>query len=178
MRIEEKKRITEEVAREVGESDILYLTDFTGLDVRAMTELRARLRERGVRYRVVKNTLMRRALEDLDLPDIVEHLHGPTGLVMADDDPVVPAKVVKEFARDHEDRPVMKVGVIDRRVVSADAVSTMADLPPREELLGSIAGGLTASVGGIAMILGGLIRDIAYMAEEVAKKREEQQEQD
>lgn len=166
--------MTEDLARELGEAEIIYLTDFTGLDVKAMTDLRARLRESGVRYRVVKNTLMRRALADLELPGIEEHLEGPTGLVLAEEDPVIPAKIVKEFARDHDDRPVVKIGIVDRRTVTPEAVGTLADLPPREDLLGAIAGGLTASVGGIAMILGGLIRDIAYMAEEVAKKREQE----
>lgn len=172
MRIEQKKRITEELAREIDESGTIYLTDFTGLDVKAMTDLRARLRAEGIRYRVVKNTLMRRALEGLDLPDLSEHLDGPTGLVLGDEDPVLPAKVVREFARDHEDRPAVKVGVVDRRSVPPETVAELAELPPRDDLLGAIAGSLTASVGGMVHVLNGLIRDIAYMVEQVAQERE------
>lgn len=172
MRIEQKKRIAEELAREIDESGTIYLTDFTGLDVKAMTDLRARLRAEGIRYRVVKNTLMRRALEGLDLPDLSEHLDGPTGLVLGDEDPVLPAKVVREFARDHEDRPAVKVGVVDRRSVPPETVAELAELPPRDDLLGAIAGSLTASVGGMVHVLNGLIRDIAYMVEQVAQERE------
>lgn len=172
MRIEQKRRIAEELAREIDESGTIYLTDFTGLDVKAMTDLRARLRAEGIRYRVVKNTLMRRALEGLDLPDLSEHLDGPTGLVLGDEDPVLPAKVVREFARDHEDRPAVKVGVVDRRSVPPETVAELAELPPRDDLLGAIAGSLTASVGGMVQVLNGLIRDIAYMVEQVAQKRE------
>lgn len=172
MRIEQKRRIAEELAREIDESGTIYLTDFTGLDVKAMTDLRARLRAEGIRYRVVKNTLMRRALEGLDLPDLSEHLDGPTGLVLGDEDPVLPAKVVREFARDHEDRPAVKIGVVDRRSVPPETVAELAELPPRDDLLGAIAGSLTASVGGMVQVLNGLIRDIAYMVEQVAQERE------
>jgi large subunit ribosomal protein L10 len=150
------------------------VTDFTGLDVGAQGELRTKLRESGAAYRVVKNTLTIRALDGLDLDGLEEHLTGPTGLVLAGDDPVAPAKAVRDFAREHDNRPVFRVGVVDRRTVEAAEIARLADLPGRDSLLGSIAGALTASAGGIAGVLGGLMRDIAYMIEEAAKKREGQ----
>lgn len=173
MRREKKKRISEELREDLREAGIVYLTDFTGLDVKAMTDFRDRLRENGVQYKVVKNTLMRRALEGLDFPDIGEHLNGPTGLVLGTDDPVLPARVVTEFAAEHEDRPTVKVGVVDRRTISPEEIGTMATLPPRDELLGSIARGLTAPVADMVNILNGLIRDIALLIEQVAEKRQE-----
>lgn len=172
MKLEEKKRITAEVAAQLDAAHTIYLTDFTGLDVQSMNDLRDRLAAEGLQYRVVKNTLMRRALEGVDLPDISEHLAGPTGLLLGGEDPVVPAKAVVEFARENEDRPTVKIGIVERRIVTSEAVGRLAELPPRDELLGSIAGSLTASVGGIVGILEGLIRDIAHMVEEVAKGRE------
>lgn len=173
MDIEQKKRITEEIAGDLRQATTIYLTDFTGLDVGQMGELRTRLRESGSSFRVVKNTLALRALEGVDLPDIAAHFTGPTGLVLAGEDPATPAKVVRDFAREHDAKPVVKIGVVDRREVLADEIGRMADLPPRDELLGSIAGGLTASVGGIAGALAAVIRDIAFLVEEVAKKGEE-----
>lgn len=173
MRVEQKKRIAEDLERHLREAGIIYLTDFTGLDVAAMTEFRDRLSERGLRYRVVKNTLMRRALEGLDLPDIEEHLRGPTGLVLGDDDPVVPAKAVREFAKEHDERPVVKVGIVERRTVTQEEIGALAELPPRDRLLGSIAGSLTAGVAGIAGALDALLRDVAYMIEQAAKGPEE-----
>ena len=170
MRLEEKQRITRELSRQLQESGTIYLTDFTGLNVKAITEFRSRLREEGLGYRVVKNTLMRRALEEVELPDLSRHLEGPTALVLSESDPVAPARVLKEFARAHDDRPVVKAGVIDRVEATPEDVGRMADVPPREVLLGGIAGGLTASVGGIAGAFGALIRDIADMIEQVAKK--------
>lgn len=172
MRLEEKRRIAEELSARLREAGTIYLTDFTGLDVASITELRDLLQEKGLRYRVVKNTLMRRALEGLDLPDISDHLAGPTALVLGDDDPVLPAKVMRQFAEEHEDRPVVKIGIVDRRTVAPEEVDALAQLPPRDELLAGIAGGLTAAAAGIAGALAALLRDIACMVEEVAKRRE------
>lgn len=174
MRIEQKKQLTEEIAAGLSGAGTIYLADFTGLDVEAMGELRGRLREKGAEFRVVKNTLAIRALEGLDLPDLTEHLQGPTGLVLAGDDPAAPAKVMSDFAKEHDQRPVVKVGIVDKRTVHADEVKQLADLPSREVLLGGIAGGLTASVAGIVGSLNAVIRDIALLIEEVAKKEEQQ----
>ncbi len=172
MRLEDKQRVAERLSEELRGHDIIYLTDFTGLNVKAITEFRARLREEGVGYRVVKNTLMRRALEGLDLPDLSGHLEGPTALVLSHSDPVAPARVIKEFARDHDDRPVIKIGVVERREVDPAEIRRMADLPSRDELLGSIAGGLTAAAGGMVGVINALMRDIASMIEQVGQKND------
>ncbi len=177
MTLERKKQVTEDLARVLEEAGAVYLTDFSGLDVASMTELRAQLRSEGVGYRVAKNTLMLRALDQLDeYPDLEEHLRGPTGLVLGGEDPVVPAKLVKRFAEEHDDRPKVKVGVVGRKTLSAEEVGRLAELPTREELLASIMGSLTASVSGIVGVLDGLMRDIAHMAHAAAEKREAEQD--
>lgn len=172
MKLEQKQTIAEELQGQLTSSDVVYLTDFTGLTVEAIGALRRQLREAGAEYRVVKNTLTLRALEGTDIPDLTEHLQGPTALVLGGDDPVAPAKVVREFAKGNDERPVVKVGIVERRVVTQEEVARLADLPPMDHLLASIAGGLTAGVGGIAGALNSLIRDIAHMVEEVAKQGE------
>jgi len=174
MTLKQKQAIAADLSVRLDAAKTVYLTDFTGLEVVAVSELRTRLRKEGAEYRIVKNTLARRAMEGLDLPGLSEFLVGPTGLVLTDGDPAVPARVIKEFAKEHDDRPVLKVGVVDRRTVSAGEVGRLADLPSREALLGAIAGSLTAGVAGIAGVMDGLIRDIAHMVEEVARKQEAQ----
>lgn len=168
----EKVELTAELVDRLGEADVMYLADFTGLDVKSMTELRRRFREAGSRFIVVKNRLALRALERLDLPDITEYLRGPTGFVLGREDPVAPAKTLREFARENDGRPVLKVGVVEQQLVSADEIEQLASLPPREELLAGIAESLTAPISGIAYALAGVLRDIAYMVEEVARKNE------
>jgi len=174
--LEEKKEVAEELSRLLREAETVYLTDFSGLDVGSMTELRARLREADVGYRVAKNTLMQRALDQVgDFPDLTDHLRGPTGLVLGGEDPVKPAKIVKEFAEEHDDRPTVKVGVVDRRALSPEKVEELAELPTREELLASIMGSLNAPASGIVGAIEALLRDIGHMAHEAAKKREQEQ---
>lgn len=169
MRFDEKQRVTEDLAARLREADSIFLTDFTGLDVKELTEFRARVRAGGLEYRVAKNTLTRRAIEGLELDALHEYLVGPTGLLLGGGDPVRPAKIIRDFAKEHDSRPVVKIALVERQVVTSENVEAMADLPSREELLGQIAGGLTAAVAGIAGVLGGVIRDIAYLIEEVAK---------
>lgn len=168
----EKIELTSELAERLGQAEILYLADFTGLNVKDMTELRRRFREVGSQFVVVKNRLALRALEQLDLPDISDYLRGPTGFVLATDDPVTPAKTLREFAKEYEEKPTLKVGVVRERLVSAEEIRELAELPPREELLASIMGSLTAPVSGIVGVLEALLRDVASLVEEVAKKNE------
>lgn len=167
---EEKIELTAQLAKRLGEANVLYLADFTGLNVKKMTELRRRFREAGFRFIVVKNRLALRALEELDLPDITEHLRGPTGFILGSDDPVGPAKTVRDFAKENDQRPTLKVGVVDRRIVTPKEINQLAALPGREELLSGIVGSLSAPVAGIVYTLGALLRDLAYMVEEVARK--------
>ena len=158
-----------ELATRLRDADTIFLTDFTGLDVKEITEFRTKVRDGGLEYRVVKNTLARRAIEGLELDALDEHLVGPTALLLGRSDPVAPARIIRDFAREHDSRPVVKIALIERQVVTPGNVEAMADLPSRDELLGSIAGGLTAPVAGIVGVLAGLIRDVTYMIEEVAK---------
>lgn len=116
----------------------IYVTDFTGLDVGRMTELRRRMRAAGVRYLVVKNTLAQRALAANAIAGLDEHLAGPTGLVLAPD-PLAGAKVITEFAREFE-KPVVKAGYVDGRAVAPAYVKRLGSIPPREVLLAQLAG--------------------------------------
>jgi len=174
--VERKKEVVAELSDKLSGAKAFYLTDFTGLDVQKMTDLRARMREADVEYLVVKNTLALRALSESELPDIADHFSGPTGLVLGDEDPVAPAKVLTEFADEHDDRPTLKVGVVESRVVEPVEIEDMAELPSQEELLAGIAGSLTASIGGIASILDRIIGDIGDIAHRAAEERESESE--
>ncbi|MGH7481398.1 MAG: 50S ribosomal protein L10 [Longimicrobiales bacterium] len=165
-----------QVERLVGVLDgarAFYLTDFTGLDVKSMTELRARLREAGVEYTVVKNTLARRALGGLELPDIAEFFTGPTGLAIGREDAVTAAKVLEEFAKEHDDRPAVKVGVVDRRTMTPPEVSRLAKLPPREQLLAELAGALEAPLAQLAFVLQAKLNEMAGLLEALRAQREQ-----
>jgi len=154
-----KEQKAETVTALVGRlqrSSTVYLADFTGLNVAKATQLRRKLRAAGVEYVVVKNTLARRALDAAAVPELVGHLAGPTALVLAGRDPVTAAKVLTDFAKEHE-RPSIKIGLVEGKAVSADQVKRLAALPPKTELLAQLGGALQAPMAGLVGALNGLL---------------------
>lgn len=123
-----------------GSPDI-YVTDFSGLSVGKLTELRRRLRAAGARYVVVKNTLAQRALAANSISVLDDHLAGPTGLVVAGSDPLAAAKVISDFARENQ-KPKVRIGLVDGRAVDPAYVKRLGELPSRDALLGQFAGAL------------------------------------
>jgi large subunit ribosomal protein L10 len=117
----------------------IYVTDFTGLSVGKITELRRRLRAAGARYVVVKNTLAQRALAANQISELDQHLAGPTGLVLAGADPLAAAKVLGEFAKENQ-KPQVRIGLVDGKAVNPAYVKRLGELPGREALLGQFAG--------------------------------------
>jgi large subunit ribosomal protein L10 len=176
MKRAEKEAFVAEFRRKVQETPVFYLTDFTGLDVKSMTRLRDRLHESGAEYVVVKNRLLLRALRDVDvdLPDLSEHLQGPTGLVLGEGGPVEPAKALAEFAKEHGDRPVFKVGVLDRSLVEADKFQQLAKLPPREQLLAQLAGAFEAPMAALAGALEAKLQEMAGLLDALREKKAEE----
>jgi large subunit ribosomal protein L10 len=117
----------------------IYVTDFSGLSVGKLTELRRRLRAAGARYVVVKNTLAQRALAANRIVELDDHLAGPTGLVLAGKDPLAAAKVLGEFAKENQ-KPSVRIGLVDGKAVNPAYVKRLGELPGREALLGQFAG--------------------------------------
>ncbi len=174
MKRADKETFVAEFQEKVRETPTLFLTDFTGLDVQSMTELRRRLRDSGAEYLVVKNRLAKRALVELEIPDLSEFLTGPTGVVVAKDGPVPPAKTLVEFAKDHQDRPTFKVGVLDSALVDAQQFERIAKLPSRDELLAELAGAMQAPMAALAGALESKLQETAGLFE--ALKQEKEQE--
>ncbi|HET9513950.1 MAG TPA: 50S ribosomal protein L10 [Gemmatimonadales bacterium] len=138
----ERQSSVEALTERLKGSATLYITDFTGLTVDRMTDFRRRLRAVGARYVVVKNTLARRALAAGNITAIEgELLKGPVGIVLAGDDPLPAAKVLGEFAKQHE-KPSVKAGLVEGRKVEAAYVKRLGELPSREVLLGTFVGAL------------------------------------
>jgi large subunit ribosomal protein L10 len=157
----DKQAFVDELNQKLSGATAFYLTDFTGMSVKQMTKFRSRLRSEGVEYVVVKNTLAQRAIADLELPDIGSSFTGPTGLVIGSD-PVTAAKVLSDFAREFDNKPAIKLGIVERKEVAPEQVKQLAELPPREILLAQLAGGLQAPMvrlaGGMQNLLGGFAR--------------------
>jgi large subunit ribosomal protein L10 len=170
MKRDEKDVVVADLQERLSDASAFYLTDFTGLSVKQITQFRARLRREGVEYVVVKNTLAKRAVEGLELPDVAGFFTGPTGVVIGRQDAVAAARVLTDFAREFGDRPAVKVGIVERKPFGPEQVRKLAELPPKEVLLAQIAGGLQAPmarlVGGMSQILAGFARAVDQLRQQ------------
>lgn len=164
----EKVAVVDEVRQKLDEADAVVLTEYRGLTVKALAELRTALRAAGGEYKVYKNTLVRRAAAELELGLDVEQLTGPTALAFVGNRPdgtpgdaVLVAKALKEFAKANP-LLVVKGGVLGESVLSADEVKALAEVAPREELLSRLAGGLAAPMREFAGLLQAVPAKMAY----------------
>jgi large subunit ribosomal protein L10 len=172
MKRTDKEGFVEDFRERLQESPAIFLTDFTGLDVKSMTVLRQELKKNGAEYLVVKNRLVKLALEELTLPDISEWLNGPTGVVLGHSGPVEAAKTVSDFAKDHNDRPVFKVAVLDDALLDVEQITRLAKLPPRDQLLAMLAGALEAPMAALAGALEGKLQEMGGLIEALKEKKE------
>jgi large subunit ribosomal protein L10 len=148
--LEQKSRQVSEVTTKLKESSCVVITDYRGLNVAEVTELRKQLREAGVEFQVIKNTLIRRATANAELTALDEHLSGPTAIAFSKEDVVAPAKILSEFAKKNENLKV-KAGVVEGRVVDVAQIKALADLPSREGLLSMLLSVLQAPIRNFAL---------------------------
>jgi large subunit ribosomal protein L10 len=169
MKRSEKDQLVAELKGKLAGASAVYYTDFTGLNVKRMTELRRRFRKAGVEYVVIKNTLALRAVNESGLAG--ERLRGPTGLVVGTD-PVAAAKVLSDFARENDQKPEVKGGLLDGRQIGVEQVKALANLPSREQLLAELAGGLQAPLAGFVGAMNGLLYMFAGALDALRTQRE------
>jgi large subunit ribosomal protein L10 len=154
MKRTEKQQLVDDLSSKLKGAKSVYYTDFSGLNVKRMTDLRRRLRKAGVEYVVIKNTLALRAVNESGL--VGERLRGPTGLVVSTD-PVAAAKVLSDFAKENDQRPAVKGGLFEGKSVSAEQVKQLASMPSREQMLSELGAGLMAPMAQFAGAMGGLL---------------------
>jgi len=148
-----------------------FFPEFSGLTVEQMTELRREFRKAGVQYRVAKNTLIRKALQEVGgFDDVTGRLVGPTGVAFAFEDPVAPAKIIQKFAEKHS-KVSLKVCVIERQVFDGARLAELAAMPGRKELIAGLLATMTAPVVALPTIINRMVGDIAGLVGEVEKKK-------
>ena len=167
-----KESFVSDLRDRINKAPVVYLTAFTGLDVKAMTVLRRSIKASGAEYLVVKNRLARLAFAETDLPDISESLEGPTGLVFGYEDVVAPAKAISDFATDHDKKPVFKLGIMDNKILQAEQVDVIAKLPTRDVLYSMLAGVLEAPMAAFASALEAKIQETARLFDALREERE------
>ncbi|TCJ18688.1 50S ribosomal protein L10 [Rubrobacter taiwanensis] len=169
MKREEKARVIEELTEKLQGNSVIAV-NYQGLNVARSNELRARSREAGVEFLVVKNTLARRAAEAAGAEALSEFMVGPTAVALSQD-PVASAKLMTEIAGDVETFEI-KGGLLDGgRLVSAAEVEQLSRLPGREQLLAQVVGGFQAPIAGLVNVLNGTIRNLAVVLNQVAQQK-------
>ncbi len=169
-----KETTVASLTEDLSVNGTFVLADFTGITVAEMTELRRTMRERGVQFTVVKNTLLDIVLKGIELTGeegVFGCLSGPTALASSRDE-VLPAKLLKDFASTHGGRPVIKGGFVAGRSFNAAQVASLADMPGRDELLARVLGSATAPIRGFVTVSGGVIRKLLYALNAVRESKE------
>lgn len=151
----------------------VILVDYCGLTVAEDTDLRRKMREAGVTYMVAKNTFVRIAAKEAGIEGLDSFLEHNTALAFSAEDPVAPAKILSEFAKDHKALEI-KAGIIDGAVIGLDEVKALADLPSREVLLAKLIGSMQAPISGLVNVLHGTLRNFVYVVDAVRQKKEQE----
>lgn len=167
----EKVSEVETLKDRLSRARTVVLTDFRGLTVAEINQLRARLREARVEYRVVKNRLLRIAAREAGIEGLDRYLEGPTGAAFGYEDPVLPAKIIHDFIRQMR-KLETKGGVVDRRAVTPQEIRALADLPPRPVLLAQLAGSIQGPLYGLMNVLTGPGRGLVVALDQIRRGRE------
>ncbi|MGI6129643.1 MAG: 50S ribosomal protein L10 [bacterium] len=169
----EKEATVVELKDKFSRAQSVILTDYRGLTVAEITELRKRMREANLEYRVAKNTLTRLAASELLGEELDPYLIGPTALAFAYEDPVAPAKILTEFAKSFKALKI-KGAVLENKVINADGVKELAELPPYEVLVAQLLGVLMGPIRGLATVLSGPQRNLVYALNSIREEKEKE----
>lgn len=155
MNLSEKKELVAELNARLAESQVTVLVDYKGLDVEAMTTLRAALRKEGASMLVVKNTLLSMAAEGTDAAVINDAFKGPNAIITSKEDPVSPAKVLVDFVKDN-DKLEIKTAAMNGKVLTIDEIKALAKMPSREELLAQVLSAMNGVPTAMVRVLNGV----------------------
>lgn len=167
----EKIQAVTDIREGLENAEAVFLTEYRGLSVQAVQDLRRTLRAAGAEYKVVKMTLAKLAAGDAGIEGLDEYLAGPTALAFAKSDPVATAKALKDFSKDHEVF-ILKAGYLSGNVLSPEEVSRLAEIEPREVLLAMIAGAAKAPLYSAAGMFGSFTQNAASMFSQLLDKKE------
>ena len=170
MKRNDKEQLVTELTTKIKGAKALYYTDFTGLNVKRMTDLRRRLKKAGIEYVVIKNTLALRAVNDSGL--VGTRLKGPTGLIVSKD-PVSAAKLLTDFAKENEQRPSVKGGMLEGVSIDEAQVKRLAAMPSREQMLAELGASMQAPMAAFVGALNGMLYMFAGALDALKTQREE-----
>jgi large subunit ribosomal protein L10 len=167
----EKAKKIEELSEVFSNARSVVLNDFTGLNVEKISELRRLCREKGVEFRVVKNTLARRSIKGTPAEELEQYFDGPTALAISRESENISAKILVKFAEEFE-APKLKAGVVAGKVIDATEVLALATLPSKEELMSKLLGTIKSPGNRLVSVLQGSLRNLLYALNAVIEKKQ------
>ncbi|MEA2101569.1 MAG: 50S ribosomal protein L10 [Thermodesulfobacteriota bacterium] len=170
MNRQEKVKEVEWLHEELASSGVLFVTDYLGLNVEEITNLRKKVRESGGSFKVVKNTLLKRAVEGTSASELDPLFTGPTAIAFGDMDPTMLGKALVSFAKKNEQLEIQG-GVLDDKVLSAEDVNSLAALPSKQELIAKMLGSLNAPASNFVGVLAAVVRQFMYVLQAIEEKK-------
>jgi large subunit ribosomal protein L10 len=170
----EKVQAVADIREGLESAEAVFLTEYRGLSVQAVQDLRRALRNSGAEYKVVKMTLAKLAAGDAGIDGLDDYLAGPTALAFAKSDPVATARALKDFSKDHEVF-TLKAGYLSGNILSPEEISRLAEIEPREILLAKIAGAAKAPLFAAAGMFASFTRDAASVFSQLLDKKESEE---
>jgi large subunit ribosomal protein L10 len=167
----EKVEKVNNIKKHLEESNSVFITDYTGLDVADITVLRKDLRENSVKYLVAKNTLLRIAAKEAGYDNILDYLQGQTAIAFAQDDPAAAAKILYDSYKDIE-KPLIKAFVLEDVVYSGEDIKRLAELPPKDILLAQLVSAVEAPIASVVMSLEAVFQELFGTLDALAKSKE------
>lgn len=172
----EKQAAVASLKEQLSTAKGIVLTGYKGLTVAQDMKLRAKFREAGVSYHVVKNTMVRIAANEIGLEGLDPVLNGTTAIAVSTEDAVAPAKVIYDFIKENKlektEVLTIKLGVVEGKVIGVDEVKALASLPPREVLIAKVLGSMQAPISGMVNVLQGTIRNMVYVLDAIRAQKE------
>jgi large subunit ribosomal protein L10 len=171
MKLEEKKQIAQDLHDKLSRAKVVIVTEYKGLDVAAISDLRKKLRESGIEYRVAKNTLLERASEGTEAALIKDIFKGPTAIALSYDDPVAPAKVLVKYTETNK-KLVIKAGILNRKVLDLNAIKALSTMPPREVILSQLLSAMNGVPTAFVRVLNEIPRSFLNVLQAIKKQKE------
>lgn len=169
--LEQKKELVDQLTTKLQNACTGVLVDYKGITVEDDTKLRKDLREAGVEYAVIKNTMLKRAAQAADLEDLTGYLKDTTAIATCEEDYVAAARILCEYASKNKSFTV-KSGFIDGEVVDADQIKALSKLPSKDQLIAQVLGGLNSPITGLACVLSGLQKGLVVALNAIAEQKE------
>ncbi|MFO7965389.1 MAG: 50S ribosomal protein L10 [Desulfobacterales bacterium] len=171
MKLDEKKRLVEELKEKFSKSKILIVLDYKGLNVEAMNTMRKKLRDSSVECKVIKNTLLVRAADQTEVDRIKDSFKGPSAVVLSYEDPVAPAKVLVEFAKNNKNLEFKK-GIMAGKVLEAQDIRALSELPSREVLIAKALSALIGVPTAFVRVLNGVPQGLLNVLTAIKEQKE------